>query len=1088
MSDGRVVISTELDSKPVEEGKKKIEKNLKKIDVNKLEKDLDNVSKSFENTNKKIDLQETKLSKLKEAYEKATDVDKKNKIEEQMLNTESSIIKLNGQLDKLGDKMVSLDSKINLGKAQQEIEALEVKTQELNSETEKLSETVKEIDAPIEELTQSVNEAATETAKLNEELNNVNQTSEQTATETKKIKTTLSEAEKEAIKLEKQMEKLKHTLGGEVPEATKEAYQNIYKFNQEIRSASRQFGTHSQEAMKARNALNEYVLGLDDTTFKQVYMRSQLGLTDAQLTQQANSIKLNARMIKLMSSQTEILTQRMQGLQDKGIKPKDLLPTSTLGQFKMLNETIQASGNPIYKLSAGYRALGASMEQTIKGWSAQKMAVKLAGDDMVKYGLLLRGITAGQASLAMAFPLVGIAAVLAYGAIFKSALQADEGLQKLAETAKTKLGQAFKPLLEVAGMVAKVFLEMTIKVADMMIKFNELHPIISKVAAAILFLLPAMTLLLLPLNMGIGLLAGWKVAINAAWVAIGGIASAVGLAASTFLIFAVAIGAVVGGLIYLWNTNEGFKNAVISAWSAISEKGKEVFGGIAKYFTETLPNAFKEGGFKGVAESIGNSISDIAKSVAEKAPQLIKSGNETIKNFLTGVQESLPSILAKGSEIITNIINGISVALPQIIQKMNETRLIILNAIASNLPQIMQTGVQIITLLIQGIAQALPLLMNIGIQIITAIINTIVANLPTIISTGITILNTLLNGIIQALPVLIGAGIEILTALVDAITQNLPMIIESALSIIDTLINGITELLPTILDAGIQILISIIDGIVQTIPKLIEMLPKIIEAVVTVITENLPKIIEAGIKILVAVINGIIQALPQLIAVTPQLITSIVTTIIANLPQIIEAGVKILVAVIEGLIQAIPQLIGAIPQITSAIIKAFASVDWSSIGRNIMAGIGEGITNGINSLVQKAQNSAQKIKDAFTGLKGFDIHSPSKWGKNMVGRNIIKGIDVGIDYEMPNLLKSTDSEISKLTSKLQSTVNYETARTTASISANANKAANVSNTTQTITNEHGINLNIENFNNNSNQDVEELSQELAFLSKRNTIS
>jgi hypothetical protein len=88
---------------------------------------------------------------------------------------------------------------------------------------------------------------------------------------------------------------------------------------------------------------------------------------------------------------------------------------------------------------------------------------------------------------------------------------------------------------------------------------------------------------------------------------------------------------------------------------------------------------------------------------------------------------------------------------------------------------------------------------------------------------------------------------------------------------------------------------------------------------------------------------------------------------------------------------------------------------------------------------------------------------------------------------MPNLLKSTDSEISKLTSKLQATVNYETARTTASISANANKAANVTNTSKVVNNDNGINLNIENFNNNSNQDIQEISQELAFLGVRNPI-
>lgn len=846
-------------------------------------------------------------------------------------------------------------------------------------------------------------------------------------------KTEINNSNKETEKLEKQLKKLSDVLGGEVPEATKEAYINIQQFNKEIRSTSRQFGTHSQETIKARNALNEYVLGLDDTTFKHVYMRSQLGLTDAQLNQQANSIKLNARMISLMGSQTEILTKRMQGLQEHGIKPKDLLPASTIGQFQMLNETIKASGNPIYKLSAGYRSLGTAMEKTIKGWTAQKMAVKLAGDDMVKYGLLLRGITAGQANLAMAFPIVGIMAALVYSKIFSSAIKANEGLQKLSETAKGKLAQAFKPLLDVAGKFLEVVFKVVIRISDMIIRFNELHPIASKVIATIALLAPAFTLLLLPLNMGIGLLAGWKVAINAAWTAVGGIASAIGIASSTFLVFAAIIGTVVGGLIYFYKTNETFRNTVNKAWDSISQKGREVFGGLAKYFTETLPNAFKQGGFEGLATTIGNSISNIAKTIYTKAPELLKSGGDLIKNFILGVQNNLPQILATGSQIITNIIQGISNNLPSIIQKMNEARLLILTSIQENLPQLLQFGVQIITMLIQGMAQALPILLNIGVQIITAIITTITENLPTIISIGITLLTTLLNGIIEALPVLINAGVQILMALVNAITQNLPAIIQATIQIITTLINVISENLPIILEAGIQVLIAIINGLTQALPQLIAMLPQIIETVVRVISENLPQIIEAGVQVLIALINGLVQALPQLIAMLPQIISTIITVLINNLPLLINAGIQLLVAIITGLIQAIPQLIAAIPQIVSAIINAFANVDWTSIGSNILSGIGSGIKSAIGSAVEAARSAAARIKNSITSF--FDINSPSRVMRDLVGKNLMKGIGVGVDLETPNLSKDITDNMSDLTAKMQATVDYETARTTTNVTA-----------------------------------------------------
>lgn len=370
-------------------------------------------------------------------------------------------------------------------------------------------------------------------------------------------------------KFNKEMQRLSMILGGDVPESTQKAYKEMFKLHEEARKASRYYGKYSQQAMNARDAVTKFALGLDDTTFKQIYMRSQLGLTDMQLRQQANSIKLNARMTKLMGNQTQILTQRMQGLAKHGIKPKDLLPPSTIGQFQMLNETMEAGRSPLNLLSLGYRKLGGSVEKVIKNYSAQKVAIREAQGDMVKYGLLLRGITAANANMAIAFPIVGLAAIYAYGAMFKAALEADKSLKKLAETTKGKVLTALKPLIQTAGQFLKVSLKIVGSVADWVAKFNEAHPSIAKIVGAIGFLLPAMTLLLLPLQMGIGLWKGWMVYLNGIWTMFGGVVTMIGTASATFLAFAGIIAAVAGAFIYLWNTNETFKNDCIAIWETI---------------------------------------------------------------------------------------------------------------------------------------------------------------------------------------------------------------------------------------------------------------------------------------------------------------------------------------------------------------------------------------------------------------------------------------------------------------------------------------------------------------------------------------
>ena len=65
-----------------------------------------------------------------------------------------------------------------------------------------------------------------------------------------------------------------------------------------------------------------------------------------------------------------------------------------------------------------------------------------------------------------------------------------------------------------------------------------------------------------------------------------------------------AVAGLVAGIVYLWNTNEGFRNACINAWNAIKEVAISVWGGISDFFTVTIPNAWNSlvSWFKGIPE------------------------------------------------------------------------------------------------------------------------------------------------------------------------------------------------------------------------------------------------------------------------------------------------------------------------------------------------------------------------------------------------------------------------------------------------------------------------------------------------------
>lgn len=84
----------------------------KSIDTESIKSEIENLESTLETTNNMIDQQKEKLNQLREAYSSCFNQNRKNKIQEQILKTESAINKLISKSDKLGFKLADLDKKM----------------------------------------------------------------------------------------------------------------------------------------------------------------------------------------------------------------------------------------------------------------------------------------------------------------------------------------------------------------------------------------------------------------------------------------------------------------------------------------------------------------------------------------------------------------------------------------------------------------------------------------------------------------------------------------------------------------------------------------------------------------------------------------------------------------------------------------------------------------------------------------------------------------------------------------------------------------------------------------------------------------
>ena len=256
-------------------------------------------------------------------------------------------------------------------------------------------------------------------------------------------------------------------------------------------------------------------------------------------------------------------------------------------------------------------------------------------------------------------------------------------------------------------------------------------------------------------------------------------------------------------------------------------------------------------------------------------------------------------------------------------------------------------------------------------NIVNGLFTGMMENAPLLISTGMELLNQFLLGIATGVPALITKGFEIVTQLVLGILQNLPQLITQGAAVITNFVNGLLSSLPSVLQSGVQMILRLVDGIIN----------------------NLPSIVSAAA-----------QAIARFIA-----------SIASNLPQIIATGNKIIAELAVGLIKAIPNLVSKIPQIISAIKDAFLSVDWLSVGVNIIKGIASGVASAAGQLVDATVSAAT---DALNWVKSkLGIHSPSRVFRDQVGKNMALGIGVGFEDNIP--YKDMEKQANKMVSRIQ---------------------------------------------------------------------
>lgn len=401
----------------------------------------------------------------------------------------------------------------------------------------------------------------------------------------------------------------------------------------------------------------------------------------------------------------------------------------------------------------------------------------------------------------------------------------------------------------------------------------------------------------------------------------------------------------------------------------------------------------------GAAQEMATTMQDNLKGKLEQLGGALESlGLE----FYESVDNPLKDVVARATKYVEQLTNVFkSEGLKGLAKTIAQSLMDAMITMTTYFPKMAQMAVQFIQQFITGIQQNLPVITSSAVQCGSTFIQGMLQLLPQLIQLGISVLVQLGVGIAQELPNLLTKAANCVIDIANTMINNLPNIVNVGMKIIDSLVEGIGNIQDIFLNKGGELIVNFVDKIYA----------------------SLPKVFEKGGEIITKLVEGLDSRMPQMLEKMPQIITAICNKLGEHAPEIIEAGMVLMGKLAIGLIKAIPQIITAPPRIIKAIMDGFRQADWSSIGKNIVKGIWNGIKSLSGWLWNKVSGFAGGIVDSFKSKLG--IHSPSRVMRDMVGKFIPAGISVGIEKGMPKLENDTMANLKSLYTKMQGVINSD---------------------------------------------------------------